>query len=61
MNFLLLLFSDENPRFAEYFHGHIKEIALEFFTLLVFCYRDGFEGLEQVVRRKVVSRRLKRF
>lgn len=49
----LVLSSDDNPRFAEYFQDHLKDIAAEFFTLLVFCYRDGFDGLEQVVRNKV--------
>lgn len=49
----LVLSSDDNPRFAEYFHDHIKTTAAEFFTLLVFSYRDGFDGVEQVVRNRV--------
>lgn len=51
----LLYSTDDNPRFAEYFHDHIKTTAAEFFTLLVFSYRDGFDGVEQVVRNRVVS------
>ena len=53
--FILFLKKDDNPRFAEYFHDHMKDTAAEFFTLLVFCYRDGFEGVEQVVRNRTVS------
>lgn len=57
--FIIFPFTDDNPRFAEYFQDHLKDIAAEFFTLLVFCYRDGFDGLEQVVRNKVVSSSVK--
>lgn len=49
----LVLYSEENPRFAEYFQGHMKDIAAEFFTLLVFCYRDGLDGVEQVIRNRM--------
>lgn len=49
----LVLHSEENPRFAEYFQGHMKDIAAEFFTMLVFCYRDGLEGVEQVIRNRI--------
>lgn len=52
---LFILCTDDNPRFAEYFQEHLKTIAAEFFTLLVFCYRDGFDGVEQVVRNRAVS------
>lgn len=33
----------------------MKDIAAEFFTMLVFCYRDGLEGVEQVIRNRIVS------
>lgn len=49
----LVLNSEENPRFAEYFQGHMKDIAAEFFTMLVFCYRDGLDGVEQVIRNRL--------
>ena len=58
---LFLLCTDDNPRFAEYFQEHLKTIAAEFFTLLVFCYRDGFDGVEQVVRNRAVSSTAKYF
>lgn len=54
----LVLSSEDNPRFAEYFQDHIKEIVMEYFTLLVFCYRDGFEGIEQVVRSRAPQARI---
>lgn len=33
----------------------MKDIAAEFFTMLVFCYRDGLDGVEQVIRIRLVS------
>ncbi|KAL9989019.1 hypothetical protein ACROYT_G003526 [Oculina patagonica] len=49
----LVLHSEDNPRFAEYFQGHMKDIAAEFFTMLVFCYRDGLDGVERVIRNRL--------
>ena len=33
----------------------MKDIAAEFFTLLVFSYRDGMEGVEHLIRNRLVS------
>lgn len=49
----LVLHSEREPRFAEYFQGHMKDIAAEFFTMLVFSYRDGMDGVERVIRNRL--------
>lgn len=47
--------TEREPRFAEYFQGHMKDIAAEFFTMLVFSYRDGMDGVERVIRNRLVN------
>jgi len=34
----------------------MKDIAAEFFTMLVFSYRDGMDGVEQVIRNRLVNK-----